>query len=325
MIPLLAAIVAAGIALPHCMNLRSAAPAPAAGLWLASLALRALCAIFLVLYIVFFLPNTPLFHALTHWCWETVLPLLASHSGLEGHRVGDAATVVPGLLLAGSVLSVAFGVARTARAVRRLIAHSLGQGPRGSVIVGGREIVLAAAGLARPRVVVTAGALLALEDDELAAGLDHERGHIERRHRWVLLFAQLCRSAGRVVPGGRRALAEVAFHLERDADRWSLSRRNDSLALARAICKAAIGTPGASPALAALSGTGASERVGQLVGRPRMASRARNAALRGLAATMLVVVVTVAALVPPAAAAGAEQLSRGAFVPHCEHDRSDTL
>jgi Zn-dependent protease with chaperone function len=106
------------------------------------------------------------------------------------------------------------------RAARRLLArHSLGTGPRGSVIVGGPEVVLAVAGMARPRVVVSAGALIALDDDELDAALDHEHAHIARRHRFVVLTALVLRAIGRLVPGGGRALAEAGFHLERDAAR----------------------------------------------------------------------------------------------------------
>ena len=53
------------------------------------------------------------------------------------------------------------------------------------------ELLVAAAGLRRPRVLVSAGALLALDDDELEASLEHERGHIARRHRYVLVVSEL--------------------------------------------------------------------------------------------------------------------------------------
>ena len=66
---------------------------------------------------------------------------------------------------------------RDARAARRLVAqHAVGLGPRNSLIVGGSDVVFAVAGLVRPRIVVSAGALTSLDDDELAAGLDHEEG-----------------------------------------------------------------------------------------------------------------------------------------------------
>lgn len=139
---------------------------------------------------------------------------------------------------------MAVGVVRAARTVHRLLKrHALRPGPRESVIVGGAEVLLAAAGMRRPRVLVSAGALIALDDAELSAGPDHERGHIARRHRYLLVLAQLLYALGRLVPGSRQALRELSFHLERDADRWSLARRNDRQALARVITKAATSRP----------------------------------------------------------------------------------
>jgi Zn-dependent protease with chaperone function len=317
---LLAGILAVGMGLPHVLRLRRAAPLAAAALWGASLALRALTAVFTVIYLVLFLPGTALFGALTHWCWHTVLPLAAAHLGLEGHRVGDAATVLPGFLVAASVVSVGVGVFRAARSVRRLIErHALGAGPGDSVIVGGPDVVMAAAGLRRPRVLVSAGALTKLDDDELNAGLDHERGHIARRHRFVQLFAQLCHAVGRFIPGSRRALTELAFHLERDADLWALRRANDPYALASAICKAAGATPRRAFGAMSLANSGVIERLDQLVGdEPLTASGPRTSVLNGLAIAMVAVVLGGVALLPATAGAGVRQLGVDAPVRHCE-------
>ena len=163
-----------------------------------------------------------------------------------------------------SLLSVAIGVARGARAVRRLLAReSLGTGPSDSVIVAGHEVMFAAAGLSRPRVVVSAGALLELDDEELAAGLDHERGHIARRHRFLLVFAELCRSIGRAVPGSRYALRSSpstwsATPIAGRCDRATIPTRWP------AICKAA-GTSETTWARASLGGGRASARLGELI------------------------------------------------------------
>src|SRR5215208_1083354 len=221
----LLALIATGITLPHALRLNRSTPMAAATLWTVALALRALLVIFAVLYVAFFVPGTEVFTELTHWCWHTVVPFLAAHLGLDGQYVGGAATIVPGLVAMIWLLTVMVGVARGTRAVRRLLAReSLGPGPSDSVIVVGHEVMMAAAGLGRPRVVVSAGALLELDDEELAAGLDHERGHIARRHRFLLVFAELCRGVGRAVPGSRHAIRQLGFHLERDADRWALRR-----------------------------------------------------------------------------------------------------
>jgi Zn-dependent protease with chaperone function len=315
----LVAGVALGIALPHAIDLKRAAPAAAALLWLCSLALRALAGVLVAMSLFLYLPSTGLFQAIAHWCWDAVLPLVAAHLGLDGHRLADAATVVPLGLLVVSLASVSVGVVRAARSVRRLVRrHALRPGPRDSVIVGGEEVMLAAAGLRRPRVLVSAGALISLDDAELAAGLDHERGHIERFHRYVLLLAQLLHAVGRVVPGGAHALRELSFHLERDADRWSLSRRNDRFALARVIAKAAQGRgPAAGAALAPLAGAGVLERIGQIVDEGSSLQRRRATAVHLMGVVMVTMTVLLSGFLPMSVAAGYDELPAAAAVRHC--------
>jgi hypothetical protein len=207
------------------------------------------------------------FESLTHWCLHEVLPGLTGRLDVEGHRIGDLTLFLPGFALAASLVVVCIRTARDAGATRRLVdRHVLGRGPRGSVIVSGPEVAFAVAGLARPRIVVSAGALASLDDAELAAALDHERGHIARYHRFVMLTATGLSALGWPIPGTRRAVSQIAFHLERDADRWALERANDRLALASVICKAAVGAePSGSPSKASLGHTGVRERLGQLL------------------------------------------------------------
>jgi Zn-dependent protease with chaperone function len=314
----LAAVLALAIALPHMLALQRAAPSAAALLWLCSLALRALTGVLLVLYVVVYLPSTAVFQAVAHWCWHAVLPLVTAHLGLDGHRVADAATAVPALLLMASLVSVAFGVVRAARSVHRLVKrHALHPGPAGSVIVGGEDVILAAAGLRRPRVLVSAGALIALDDAELSAGLDHERGHIARLHRYVLLLAQLLYAVGRFVPGSRHAMRELSFHLERDADRWSLERRNDRFALASVIAKAAQGRLAPSVAISPLGGAGVVERVRQLLDENAAVERRRLGVLRVLGLGMAVVTIALTAALPATVVANVHQLPGDAAVRHC--------
>ncbi|MGI8712202.1 MAG: M48 family metalloprotease [Solirubrobacteraceae bacterium] len=236
-------VLVLGIALPHMWSMERVAPPIAVAVWVAALALRAVTGVLVLMLVVFYLPATQLFDRLTHWCWHAVIPFLAERVGLSGHSVGDAATVLAAIALPASVLSVGWAVTRAARGVRQLLREqALGRGPMGSVIVGGPSVVIAAAGLRRPKVVVSAGTLTQLDDAELAACLDHEGGHIARRHRLLVLFGELCRALGRFIPGTRSASAELAFHLERDADAYALARQHDPLALASAICKAALAT-----------------------------------------------------------------------------------
>ena len=102
----LAAIVAAGIVLPHILRLQRAVPVTAVMLWLSSLALRALASVLAVIFLLFFLPRTEVFDSLTHWCVHSV-PGLADDLDVEGHRMGDLTLFVPGVAL---VVSLALAV-----------------------------------------------------------------------------------------------------------------------------------------------------------------------------------------------------------------------
>lgn len=304
-IELLAVLVTVGIALPHVLPLRRADAVGSIVVWGAGLGLRALAGLFFVIWVVFFLPATELFSAMTHWCWHSVLPLLATHLGFNGHSVGSAAVVIPGLLLAASIVSVGFGVWRVARAVGHLARTSaVGDGPDGTVIVGGPDVLVAVAGIGRPTVVVSTGALTSFDDDELAAALAHERGHIAHHHRFILLYAEVCRALARFVPGTKRAVRELAYHLERDADRWAL-RSHDRFALASAILKAASWDSARhGAAVTHLAGPGQLEaRLGALVD-DEGPSAGRRRALRcfGMLSAALALGLTVS--VPAAVATG---------------------
>lgn len=237
-------------------------------LWTVALGVRAAGCLLATVYLVVALPSTTAFEALTDWCVHAAIPLLAGHVGVAGHQVGDALSLLPFLVLNLSALWVAVRIARGARTVRQLLSWStVGPGPRGTVVLGSREVMLGAAGFVRPRVVVSAGALTALDDDELAAAIAHERGHIRRGHRFVAAFAESCGGVAGRLPGTRTIVAEIHRQIERDADAWAVGRAHDRVALAGAICKSALSQT-ASPALALLSGTGAADRVEELLRGP---------------------------------------------------------
>lgn len=256
------------------LRLESAHPATASIIWLAAVCLRALVSLFVALFAIFYVPTTPLFHVFTHWCRHTALPLVTSHLGLSGHNVGDVALLAPVLALTVSLVSVCIGLWRATRVIGEWVRRtSIGPGPQESLIVGENDIVVAVAGLRHPRVIVSAGALTCFDDEELAASLAHERGHIARRHRFVLVVTEICRSLGRLLPGTQRAVGELIFHLERDADRWAFERMHDPAALASAICKAAQPQAGFGDVLLTLSGGGVTRRVRQLLESPGLPGR----------------------------------------------------
>ena len=316
----LAAIAAAGIVLPHALRLQRVAPVTAIVLWLSSLALRAIVSLLVVIYLFFFLPGTGVFVALTHWCGHVALPV-GSELAVEGHGIGARALYVPGIVLAASLVWMCVSSVRDTRAARHLVAqHAVGPGPRNSLIVGGSDVLFVVAGLIRPRIVVSAGALASLDDDELAAGLDHEAGHIARRHRFVMLLAVGLRALGRAVPGTGRGVREIAFHLERDADRWALRRQNDRVALASVICKAAGAGRTGPPALAGLGDSDVLERLGQVLDLASGTRRRTGAAFEALATAAVACTVLVGAVLPAAAVSGAgADAHRGHHRHHCEH------
>lgn len=314
----LAFVLALTICVPHVLTLRDAPPLVAATIWLSALVLRALAAAFAAIFVIFYLPGTELFGLVTKWCWHAVLPFFATHLGLSGHSIGDFALVAPAFVLAISLLSVLRALWRAGRAVAKLVRRSsLGRGPSGSVIIGGADVLVAAAGLARPRVVVSAGALTAFDDEELAASLAHERGHIARRHRYFMIAAEICRAFGRFVPGGRGAAAALSFHLERDADAYAVARTSDPLALASAICKAA-GAREFTPAVTALGGgEGVATRLTLLTSEDSLGNRSRRRVHALVAVALTVLSMALLALLPVVAAAGAQQLASSPGVYSC--------
>ena len=285
----LVAAALAGIALPHLLRFERADPATAVVLWTAALGLRALVVVGTVAGALVLLHPAQLLRAFAEWpC--------APHHHVAGHAVAAAG----GLALVVSLLWAIGRVVQATLVVRRLVRRPLGHGPQGSVIVGGDDVVLAVAGLLRPTLVVSAGALARLDDAELSAAIAHERAHIRRRHRFVLLFAELCRVLGRPLPGTAHAVRELRFQIERDADRSAVRERADRLALASAICKAATGGA-VRPGMASLGGDGTAARVRELL--QDAAPDAHPMRLRALAAGAAALAVG-AALSLPATVSG---------------------
>ena len=315
MIPVIALLAAAAIITPHVLRLECAHPASAAIIWCSALCLRALVALFVALFAVVYVPATALFHHVTHWCWHTAVPLVTSDFGLSGHSVGDVALLAPLLAIAVSLVSVCVALWRATRALSDWVRRtSIGPGPHESLIVVENDIVVAAAGLRHPRIIVSAGALTSFDDDELAAGLAHERAHITHRHRFVLVVAEICRALARPLPGTRRALAELIFHLERDADRWAVQRKHDPTALASAICQAAHSPADFGRAVITLGGGAITRRVLQLL---HYSPARRRRRLDLLATAMVLLAIGLAAALPPATRAAIATAGQGSTVHPC--------
>ena len=315
----LAAGLAFALGAPHLIRPGAVAPTTGIALWLGVLTLRALLALAAAALVVLYLPATELFRLLTHWCFHAVVPFVSEHLGFSGHRLGDAAILVPALVLGISLVSAAFAAWRAARAVRGWVRRSsVGTGPEETLMIGGSDIVLAAAGLRDPRVVVSAGALCALDGPELRAGLEHERGHIARQHRFVVLAGNLLVALSRLLPGSQTAWHQLQFHLERDADEYAVERTGDRLALASAICKAATGSPAEGVAISSLGGGDVNERLDVLLdASPR--SHAASLSAVGLLMVIICAAVVLLLSTPALASVGLEQLSSAGAEPLCRN------
>jgi hypothetical protein len=313
----LALLAVLGVALPHLLRLDNARPATAAILWTAALTLRALTAVSAALFLFVAFPETAAFKVLTHWCVHSAMAAAGVDVDVHGHAIGAAAVVAPAATIAVALVAAQLGTIRASRAVTATLRRkSLGAGPQHSIIVGGSDVLVAAAGLVHPRIVVSAGALAALDDEELAAGLAHEHGHIARRHHVGLAYAESCRAVARMLPGTRRAVAELRFHLERDADEWALRRHHDPCALASAICKAATTRASGERVMITLAGGAIERRLDDLLGRESATiGSLRRRMVDSAAVLMVCVTLTSLVAIPTEALAG----DRGRVADHSEH------
>lgn len=282
-------------------------PVTGVTLWLAVLCVRALTVVILALLLVSYLPATQLFEGATGWCLHAVVPFVTARVDFSGHRLGELAILLPSFALGLSSTAALVGLWRAARSVsRRLSMATLGSGPRQSVVIGGPEVIVAAAGVRQARIVISTGALAALDEEELTAGLEHEQGHIDRRHSYVSLLARVLFCVARPAPGSGHALRELEFHLERDADEYAVARTGNPLALATTIGKAAR-SPNlkSSPGLATLSGADTPMRMRLLLDRQQARpSWLLDGAAAVLGAILFVVAIGLAIAVPDIAQAG---------------------
>ena len=146
----------------------------------------------------------------------------------------------------------------------------------------------------RSRVVLTAGVVALLDDEELDAVLAHERAHVAERHDLVVLPFSAWVTALPWIPGVRAARRSVARLVELVADdRACVGRDRAVLAAALArVGSAAVGPDAPAGALAARD-SGVLDRVRRLLAPPAPAPRARRVAVGGAVALLLLPVVAV--------------------------------
>lgn len=180
------------------------------------------------------------------------------------------------LVLAGAGLSaVALGLRSAARqllATRRYLnelrpatASVIVDGTSCAVIEGGEPQAFCA-GLLRPRVYLSRGALASLTADELRAVVAHERHHRRRRDPLRLLVMRALADGLFFLPALKRMSSRYASLVELAADEAAVEALGERRSLARALLRFGAAAPGL--AVAGIS----PERIGHLDG-DRAASR----------------------------------------------------
>ncbi|HEX2284500.1 MAG TPA: M56 family metallopeptidase, partial [Mycobacterium sp.] len=203
-----------------------------------------------------------------------------------------ALTLVIGARLGVAVLQVAIATRRR-RAHHRMVVDLVGKSQKSGLrILDVKQPLAYCLPGVRSRVVVSEGTLTALEDNEIAAILSHERAHLRARHDLVLeMFTAVHAAFPRFVRSAS-ALDAVRLLIEMLADDAGV-RAAGPTPLARALVACAAGhTP--SGALAA-GGPTTVLRVRRLCGRGNSRILAAGAYL---AAAAVLVVPTVAVAVP---------------------------
>lgn len=208
-----------------------------------------------------------------------------------------AVTAATVLALVALVVRIGVRVRRAHRHTRRhaetavLAAGGAPRGPGGAVVIDTEQpSVYCLAG--RPAtIVITSGALAALDDDQLAAVLVHERAHLAGRHHQLL---GLARALATTLPGMRlftEGAVELARLAEMRADDAAAHRHGPDTVVGALLALAAPSLVPA-PALGA-AGLGVADRVERLL-FPPAATRIRLAAILG---ALLIGPVTAAAVV----------------------------
>lgn len=235
---------------------------------------------------------------LSHLIGACMRRLRATYAAPGGGMVAGA-----GLLLAGGVLSRTVLAAATHLRAARRQAHRHAQAARligraepalGAVLVEhSRPTAYCVAGR-QPTVILTTGAVRALDRSQLDAVLAHERAHLAGHHHALVALARIGRRSLPFLPLMRDGEAQVARLIELHADD-AVTRSRDPGLLATAL--AALATAASpSPALAAAA-TDAVQRIHRLLRPAEPLSRSRRHLLRAMAAAFALAPAVVA-LVP---------------------------
>ena len=139
--------------------------------------------------------------------------------------------------------------------------------------------------------ILTTGAVQALDPGQLDAVLAHERAHLAGRHHRLLALARIGRLVLPFLPLMRDADEQVARLVELHADDAAARARDPRLLATALVVLATAASP--APALAAAA-TDSVQRIHRLLGPAEPLGRARRQLLRTIAAALALTPVALA-------------------------------
>ena len=232
---------------------------------------------------------------LSHLIGACVLRLRDTYGTPGGATVAGLGLTLAGAVAARTVLTALAHLRAAGRQAlqhaetARLVGHA--EPALGAVLVEHSEPTAYCVAGRHPTVILSTGAVQALEPAQLSAVLAHERAHLTGRHHRLLALARIGRLVLPFLPLMRDADAQVARLVEMHADD-AAARAGDPRSLATALVVLATGTSPA-PALAA-SATDSVQRIRRLLLPAEPLGRARRRLLRATAASLAVTPVLLA-------------------------------
>jgi Zn-dependent protease with chaperone function len=230
---------------------------------------------------------TALGGGLSHLIGACVLRLRAAYGTPGGATVAGLGLTLAGAVVARTALTAATHLRAAGRQARRhaqtarLVGHP--QPALGAVLMDHPQPTAYCVAGRYPTVIVTTGALHALDRGQLAAVLAHERAHLASHHHRLVALARIGRLVLPFLPLMRDADEQVAKLVEMHADD-AATRSSDPRSLATAlVALATAGTP--APSLAAAA-TDSVQRIHRLLGPAEPLGVMRRLLLRATAASL---------------------------------------
>ncbi len=230
---------------------------------------------------------TALGGGLSHLIGACVLRLRATYATPGGATVAGLGLTLAGAVAARTAVTAITHLRAVGRQASRhaqtarLVGHR--EPALGAVLVEHHEPVAYCVAGRYPTVILTTGALQALDPDQLDAVLAHERAHLAGHHHRLLAMARIGRHVLPFMPLMQEADAQVARLVELHADDAATRGRDPGPLATALVVLATAASP--SPTLAAAA-TDTVQRIHRLLGPAEPLGRARRQLLRATAAAI---------------------------------------